>query len=95
MPNCEHRRPHGKLKISVKATWLKDAKIDADAMTEMSGPSMFSAGKSHRSGDEEEDEQVRCKTKSDRVVANYCMAIADCEYAVFIALIASKVVFHC
>eukprot|EP00775_Hariotina_reticulata_P009982 gene9982-10137_t len=29
-------KPAGKLKLSVKATWLKDAKVDLDALTELS-----------------------------------------------------------
>lgn len=49
-------RPAGKLKVSIKGTWLKDAKIDLDALTEAS----FTT---HKSGDgleqaPDEDEQV-------------------------------------
>ena len=41
-------RPHGKLKVSIRACWLKDAKVDADAMTEVSG-SQYTDNQSHRS----------------------------------------------
>jgi hypothetical protein len=30
-------RPAGKLKVAIKATWLRNAHVDADAMTEV-GP---------------------------------------------------------
>ncbi|GAX83357.1 hypothetical protein CEUSTIGMA_g10782.t1 [Chlamydomonas eustigma] len=34
-------KPFGKLKVSIKACWLKDANIDPETMTELSGTSMF------------------------------------------------------
>jgi len=48
-------KPSGKLKVSIKATWLKDAKIEADAMTEMSGPSMFNDAHEEQEEDTEQD----------------------------------------
>jgi hypothetical protein len=50
------RRPAGKLKLTIKATWLKDAKVDGDALTEMS----FGTQRSTEAGEafEEGDEQV-------------------------------------
>jgi hypothetical protein len=49
-------RPAGKLKVSIKASWLRDAKLDMEALTEAS----FTT---HKSGDAAlaglaEDEQV-------------------------------------
>lgn len=44
-------KPFGKLKVSIKASWLKDAKVDYDAMTEATGTSF---GRSN--GDYEEFE---------------------------------------
>lgn len=51
LPPC---RPHGKLKVSIKACWLKDAPVDFDAMTEASS---FSKNELTRTSNEE-DEQV-------------------------------------
>jgi hypothetical protein len=50
-------RPAGKLKVSIKARWLKDAKVDEDALTELS----FTTHRSTEAGDQPEDgyEQVR------------------------------------
>lgn len=56
---CRLCRPAGKLKLTVKATWLKDAQVDVDALTELS----FGTHRSTEAGDwgaEEEDEQVGC-----------------------------------
>lgn len=55
---CRLCRPAGKLKLTVKATWLKDAKVDVDALTELS----FGTHRSTEAGDwaEEEGEQVGC-----------------------------------
>jgi hypothetical protein len=56
---CCFCRPAGKLKLTVKATWLKDAKVDVDALTELS----FGTHRSTEAGDwgaEEEGEQVGC-----------------------------------
>jgi len=49
-------RPAGKLKVSIKCMWLKDAKVDVDALTELS----FNTHRSTEAGlDEAEgDEQV-------------------------------------
>jgi hypothetical protein len=49
-------RPAGKLKVTVKATWLKDAKVDVDALTELS----FGTQRSTEAGDGEDEfeEQV-------------------------------------
>jgi hypothetical protein len=57
-------RPAGKLKVSVKATWLSDASVDADAMTEVTemteatGNGKPSRAHRHRNGEDEYDEQV-------------------------------------
>lgn len=53
---CVSCRPAGKLKVTVKATWLKDAKVDVDALTELS----FGTHRSTEGGlgPEEEYEQV-------------------------------------
>lgn len=53
-------RPAGKLKVSIKCTWLKDAKIDMDALTEAS----FTTHKSidGPEGGAGEDEQVIAAT---------------------------------
>jgi hypothetical protein len=48
-------RPAGKLKASIKATWLKDAKVDVDALTELS----FTTHRSTEAGEQAEGlEQV-------------------------------------
>ena len=39
-PTPSHR-PFGKLKVSIRACWVKDAKFDPETMTEVSGTSMF------------------------------------------------------
>ena len=52
-------KPWGKLKVSIKACWIKDAKIDPEQMTEVSGPSMFGGDNSHYPEEEEQEyEQV-------------------------------------
>lgn len=56
-------RPAGKLKVSVKARWLKDAKVDVDALTELS----FTTHRSTEAGDQPEgyEEQVCAHTSHD------------------------------
>lgn len=44
-------RPAGKLKVCIKATWLRNARVDADAMTEVTGASFYAD--SHYDDDEE------------------------------------------
>ncbi|KAG2442068.1 hypothetical protein HYH02_009859 [Chlamydomonas schloesseri] len=47
-----HLKPVGKLKVCIKATWLRNARVDADAMTEVTGASMYAD--SHYDDDDEE-----------------------------------------
>ncbi|GFR42382.1 hypothetical protein Agub_g3068 [Astrephomene gubernaculifera] len=49
-----HLKPSGKLKVSIKATWLSHATLDADAMTEVTAPSMYAD--SHYEEEEDEEE---------------------------------------
>ncbi len=62
-------RPHGKLKVSIRACWLKDAKFDADAMTEMSGSqatSRYSQGRSSRHSKQKSvDEDEECAEEGE------------------------------
>ncbi|PNW80731.1 hypothetical protein CHLRE_07g327500v5 [Chlamydomonas reinhardtii] len=46
-----HLKPAGKLKVCIKATWLRNARVDADAMTEVTGASFYAD--SHYDDDEE------------------------------------------
>lgn len=50
-------RPVGKLKVSIQATWLKDARVDMDALTELS----FGTHRSTEAGEalQDGDEQVQ------------------------------------
>ncbi len=65
-----HLRPSGKLKVTIKASWLQGSRVDPDAMTEVSGQSMFtdrSASHPKKKKNYEEDdgveEQVSAKHK--------------------------------
>jgi hypothetical protein len=51
-------RPFGKLKVSIKACWLKDANIDPETMTELSGPSMFADQQQEEYEEDVHEEQV-------------------------------------
>ena len=53
---CLQLKPFGKLKVSIKASWIKDAKIDPEQMTEVSGPSMFGGDASYYAEEVEEPE---------------------------------------
>ncbi|GLC34692.1 hypothetical protein PLESTB_001233800 [Pleodorina starrii] len=48
-----HLKPCGKLKVSIKATWLRNAAVDSDALTEVTAPSMYADSQY----DEEEEAQ--------------------------------------
>lgn len=58
---CDNR-PAGKLKLSIKATWLKHAKVDVDALTELSFNTHRStdAGELEEPGEEQVSEQPGC-----------------------------------
>jgi hypothetical protein len=47
-------RPVGKVKISIKASWMKDAKVDMDALTEMSFGRSEGGAASSLQGDNEQ-----------------------------------------
>ena len=50
------------MKVSIKASWIKDAKIDPETMTEVSGTSMFTDRQQQQQIQEEPEEyeeQVR------------------------------------
>lgn len=65
-------RPAGKLKVSIKCTWLKDAKIDMDALTEAS----FTTHKSNDGLERpaEQDEQVLF-SKHEAMLLLYCFNV--------------------
>ncbi|GIL45441.1 hypothetical protein Vafri_2683 [Volvox africanus] len=51
-----HLKPCGKLKVSIKATWLRNATVDSDALTEVTAPSMY-ADSQYDEGDDEQHEE--------------------------------------
>lgn len=66
-------RPSGKLKCSIKATWLRNAKVDMDAMTEVTHHSDYA--QSHPD-EEAHDEQVRDRRCHDGMRARHaCVKI--------------------
>lgn len=80
-------RPAGKLKVTVKATWLNDAKVDVDALTELS----FGTQRSTEAGDGEDDfeEQVSCLLLLELLDASYGSWL-DCQlmgHALFVSLV--------
>ncbi|KXZ44354.1 hypothetical protein GPECTOR_69g447 [Gonium pectorale] len=49
-----HLKPCGKLKVSIKATWLRNARVDADAMTEVTANSLYTDSHYDEEGQEQD-----------------------------------------
>ncbi|GIL72247.1 hypothetical protein Vretifemale_2623 [Volvox reticuliferus] len=52
-----HLKPCGKLKLSIKATWLRNATVDSDALTEVTAPSMYADSQYDEEGCDEHQEE--------------------------------------
>ncbi|EFJ52269.1 hypothetical protein VOLCADRAFT_120271 [Volvox carteri f. nagariensis] len=49
-----HLKPCGKLKVSIKATWLRNSAVDSDALTEVTGASLYADS---QQGEDHEEQQ--------------------------------------
>jgi hypothetical protein len=86
-------RPVGKMKVSIKARWMKDATVDPDAQTEVTALSEFSGtvGRSHGGGGREGggdgqvcDDQVRHRRGRAHLPADFEVSWVTCGLALWL-----------